>query len=88
MKNGDLYFWIRENTNITNKKGWLARRISPYKDGGSLLVVDTYETAIFGIEGEPRAQIEIVNFLFSGSIYCESVDFFEKNTIYIGRPKC
>jgi hypothetical protein len=56
----------------------------PYMKGGDVLIIGITNKTLRGNKTKKKYHVEMVDFLFKGIIYSESVDRFQKYAIYIG----
>ena len=76
MKKGDLYI-------LKKRDGNRQKSLFPYFSGGEALIVSVKsETLVTPMKG--RKKISVVEFLFSGKVYLETVDSFLQNAKYVG----
>ena len=76
MKKGDLYI-------LNNRDGSRQKGLFPYFKGGEALIVSVKdETLVIPMKG--RKKISVVEFLFNGKVYLETVDSFLQNAKYVG----
>ena len=78
MKPGDLYYLLP-----MGKKFPHIQALFPYMQGGSVIVLKINSRKLRS--NRNSYYLELVDFLYNGSVYTESMKNFQDNSIYIGR---
>ena len=79
MKKGELHRMVPQAKEYPH-----IQEIYPYMKGGDALIVGTTTKILTGNKTKKKYYIDVVDFLFDGIIYTESVERFKKYAIYIG----
>lgn len=75
MKKGDLY--------ILKKRNGSHHALFPYFSGGQVLILSVKEeTMVKPLKGYEK--IKVVEFLFAGKVYLESIESFKENSEKVG----
>ena len=77
MKPGELYKLMPMADKFPH-----VQALFPYMKGGEVLIVKTEMTKLHATKS---LYVKLVDFLFDGKVYTESVQNFNEHAIYIGR---